>query len=268
MIRGPRTFTFENQNSLDDFKIIVNKVHRPILPALRPRKLIIPGKDGAWDFGNNTYEELPLPIDCTIVEPLDDVSLTRAIAIWLSKKGKLIISDEPEKYYMGRVYETFTPDIIGPAGKFTLNFICDPFAYSISETTDEILLGDDIPLGNSVTLGNADNYTYHLTESGSISVDNFGTRNIRPTIIINGSFDGIEIAMNGKSIEYAHVMALKELILDGSNYTVELDGVNKLSDISGDIVDFLTLQPGENIVTITGTNMDCTIQFEFRPMFY
>lgn len=262
-----RQFTFNGQTSVDN-DIIVTRIQRPILPTLRRRKLVIAGKDGAWDFGNNTYEESQILVECELINPLSKRALIRALALWLSEKGQLSFSDEYDKYYAGRLYDTFTEEIDGVVGRFALTFEVDPFAYSILKTTDEVLLGDDIPLGSDVSLGNSENYIFDITGPGSLDIDNFGTQSIRPTIIIDGSIDDITISVNGKSLTYTGPISSQELILDGANYLAELDGVNVLDDLTGDIDDFLTLQPGNNTVTITGTNLNCNIQFEFRPLYY
>lgn len=267
MIRKPRTITFNNQIS-SDLEIIINKIRRPILPALRPKKLTVGSMDGAWDFGNNKREEITISIDCTIPNPLDKTALHRLIAKWLSIKSYLIISDEPDKYYIGRIYDVVSEDVDGPIGTFTLEFICDPFAYDTTSSTDEVLLGDDIPLGSDITLGNSNNYMFNITAPDDVIIENVGTRDIRPTIIINGSLDNITVAINGKSLTYSSPISSNILIIDGENYNVEVDMVNKLSEITGDIDDFLTLYPGNNTVTITGSNLNCTVQFEFRPRYY
>jgi len=262
-----RQFTFNGQTSAEN-GIIITRIQRPILPTLIKRKLTIAGQDGAWDFGNNTYEESQILIECTLIQPLSKRALIRILALWLSDKSNISFSDEYDKYYYGRLYDTFTEEIDGLVGTFALTFEVDPFAYNLSKTTDEILLGADIPLGSDISLGNADNYEITLTGPDSMSIDNFGTRSLRPTIIINGSFDDITISFNGKSLAYGGPSASQELIIDGLNYTAELDGVNKLDLITGDINTFLTLTPGANEVTLTGTNLDCVIQFEFRPRYF
>lgn len=272
-MRGPRHFRFitdTHDKTSMDYGIIVNKIPRPILPELRSRKMTIPGMDGAWDFGGNTYNERIIPIHCTIKDPLDNISTIEEIAAWLSKKGKLILSDTPYKYYTGRVYSPFSEEIeqTTPIGTFVLEFIVDSFPVSITETTDEILLGADIPLGSDITLGNADQYIFTIAEPTMISIDNFGARDIRPTMVINGSFDSITLTVNGKNLIYDHAINNQELVILGHDYDVELDGISGLSELSGDIDYFLTLKPGNNDVEVTGENLNCTIRFKFNPIFY
>jgi predicted phage tail component-like protein len=260
-------FTFNGEKASDK-NIIVNSIIRPILPTLRPRKMTIPGKDGTWDFGNNTYDEQIVRVVCTMLRPFKIQDQIRDIARWLSQKGNVVFSDEPDKYYTGRIYSEITQNIMGSQGQFVIPFICDPHAYSLVKTTDEILLGSDISLGANITLNNADDYTFALVGPSSFNVENFGNKDIKPTIIINGSFDNITIAINGKNLTYESAINNQELIIDGDHYTAELDGVNKLSELSGDVNNFLTLQPNSNNVVITGTNINCTMRFEFRPTFY
>ena len=262
-----RQFIFNGQESAE-IGIIVTKIHRPILPALRPRKLLISGKDGLWDFGNNTYEEGQIVVDCVLIEPLSKRNLIRSLALWLSTKGKISFSDEYDKYYLGRLYESFTEVIDGSFGSFSLVFEVDPFAYSALKTTEEVLLSSEIPLGANIMLGNSEEYNIFLNTPGSFSFSNFGEQNIRPKINITGSFGQITLATNSKSLTFDSAITNQSLVLDGENYTAELDGINRLANLTGDIDDFLTLIPGENVVTVSGVNLDCNIEFEFRPTFY
>lgn len=102
-----------------------------VLPPKRERKIDIPLRHGKYDYGALNYEQRFIRLDCDLIKPLTK-SETREISYILSKKGKLVLWDEPDKYYIGEIYtapEVFTyPKHV--IRSFTLEFICEPFAYS------------------------------------------------------------------------------------------------------------------------------------------
>lgn len=101
----------------------------PLLPQLRRRKLVIPKRSGSYDFGAKYYDDRPVRVECDTRRALTKAEI-RELAYILSKKNSLRFWDEPELYYIGRVYDTSDLDYIGSIGyEFTLTFECDPFAY-------------------------------------------------------------------------------------------------------------------------------------------
>jgi phage-related protein len=134
----PFEFTFRGKSCLDfglygaGFDII--------LPPKRARKQMIPFRDGAYDYGAQWYDERTLRLVCIWANNKLE-NLTRAdireISYWLSPKGHLVLAIEPDKYYNCALYNAadleahynFADEIRTTDGKFTLDFICDPFAY-------------------------------------------------------------------------------------------------------------------------------------------
>ena len=55
---------------------------------------------------------------------------TACIPYILSKKSQLRLWNEPDKYYVGRVYQAPSLECLRIKGnRFTLNFVLEPFAY-------------------------------------------------------------------------------------------------------------------------------------------
>lgn len=105
-----------------------------LLPNLRARKQTIPNRHGAYDYGAEFYDERAWQIKCVTTRILSRAD-TREIAYALSKKGEIRIWNEPDKYYIGRIYQA--PDLeqmrnIG--NRFPLTFVSDPFAYGATKT--------------------------------------------------------------------------------------------------------------------------------------
>lgn len=101
----------------------------PLLPELRPRKIEVPGRDGAYDYGAAHYVERIITLHCDSMRSLRREEL-REVALLLTAKGPLVLWDEPDKYYIGRIYRQTELRYIGMVGhEFDLTFVCDPFAY-------------------------------------------------------------------------------------------------------------------------------------------
>lgn len=98
-------------------------------PPLRERKVVVPMRSGAYDFGAHWYDERPLSVTCVTVRAgtRDDA---REMAYILSKKAQIRFWNEPDKYYMGRIYSAPGLEILRKVGnRFTLEFVLEPFAY-------------------------------------------------------------------------------------------------------------------------------------------
>lgn len=103
--------------------------HDFLLPKLRERKVVVPQRDGAYDLGARYYDERMLALACDSMRGLTRQEL-RELAYVLSRKSRLVLWDEPEKNYLGRIYDAAELEYVGRVGhSFQLTFVCDPFAY-------------------------------------------------------------------------------------------------------------------------------------------
>lgn len=128
-----------NGKHSNDFGAYMKSVDRMLLPALRKRELVIPDKSGTYEFEGDTYENKVITVRFTLLETsLNALRLkARQMAAWLSTSAKkqLIFDDEPDKYYMAKVYGSISPEEIVDTGSISVEFECEPFAYAINETT-------------------------------------------------------------------------------------------------------------------------------------
>lgn len=107
----------------------IRKRHRVLKPPLRERKIIIPERSGAYDFGAKYYDEITMLVECDTIKQLSAAD-KREAAYLLSFKNRITFWDEPDKYYIGRIYDAEEIEKVGGIGTyFPLTFICDPFAY-------------------------------------------------------------------------------------------------------------------------------------------
>ena len=126
------SFLFGNTDMYQQFGIQITDTGLPsdvLLPGLRSRKQTIPLRHGSYDYGAKYYNERGIQIECVTTKILSRED-TREIAYILSKKSEIRFWAEPEKYYVGRVYEAPTLEQLRNIGnRFALVFICEPFAY-------------------------------------------------------------------------------------------------------------------------------------------
>ncbi len=141
-------FSYKGKSSLKDFDIIAKTVSRPTLPVLRKSELIIPGRHGTYNFGNNTYGNRTVSILLQFVgKDIYDLRIqSRQIAAWLSstKYLPLVFDDEPDKYYMAKIYDAVGLKEFTRAGEATVTFDCLPFAYYLVSTGQDITWDDDL----------------------------------------------------------------------------------------------------------------------------
>ena len=118
------------------FGLVAERIEDAIGPVLRERKIVIPTRDGAYDFGAKYYNERTLTVQMASTRMIERADV-RELSYVLSKKARIVRWDEPDKYYVGRIYDPAAIErIAGPMKRFRLVFVCDPFAYGEQVTED------------------------------------------------------------------------------------------------------------------------------------
>lgn len=129
------SFSFGDCDMLAEYGIYVRNVDI-LQPQLRERKQIIPERSGAYDFGAKYYDERIIKFECVSVSSLTRGQL-RELAYALSHKNSIVYWKEPDKYYIGRLYDSEEITYVGNTGiKFSLTFVCEPFAYGATIDDD------------------------------------------------------------------------------------------------------------------------------------
>ena len=166
------SFEFAGTDMFTAYGFRIRKKHSVLKPALRERKVVIPSRSGAYDFGANTYDELSLLVECDTIRQLSKSDL-RELSLLMSKKGQIVFWDEPEKYYIGRIYDAAEIERVGGIGTYSpFTFICDPFAYSEPEY-------EPIAYGYNVeSLGMAIDYNGTVETPTRLTIMNSGTAEI------------------------------------------------------------------------------------------
>lgn len=128
------TFSFGGVDFYEKYSILLEKTKDPIAPELRSRKVTVPDQSGAYDYGAKHYDERTVQLQCISLRSLDRSEM-RELAYDLSGKKELRTWHEPDKYYIGQLYDPGDIKYIGRMGnRFTLPFVCEPFAYGKQQT--------------------------------------------------------------------------------------------------------------------------------------
>lgn len=130
----PDSFSFGKYNSLDDWGVRVI-TYDVLLPPKRERKVQIPRRSGRYNYGDNVWDERTIRITCTLERKISRAQV-REIAYALSQESNLVLWEEPDKYYIGEIYDpSEILDYFDECMRdFELTFICRPFAYSAAKT--------------------------------------------------------------------------------------------------------------------------------------
>jgi len=287
-------FTYNNISSMT-YGIVAKSVNRPILPVLRRRELIIPGKHGAYDFADNTYERRIIEVELKYVGTSFTEFRTRArqIAYWLSGYSgtkNLIFSDETDKWYVAKIYSEIGLQNLFHIGTCTITFECEPFAYADLAEYDEDIEYDTgyeydegliYPNARTVydwyflapffNVRNADSrewcgfpwtFNPHMT-----SLYNHGTIETPFTITIYGEVENPRVVQEGITATFtiiANMTAGSTMIIDSDAMTVTYNGTNYLHKMTGD---FLNLEVGSNGFFFYGTNPHGEVTFDWSHRF-
>jgi len=215
-------FNFISKDSFVDYGILIEK--RPVIPkpARNINYIEVPGRNGSLRVDDLTYKDLIIPFKCGFK---DDGIANKAdvIKAWLDGgEGPLILSNQPDKYYLAHVSDQF--DIAQEwkvFGRFLVNFRCKPFKYSTNNTP--------IALVNAGVLINP------------------GTVTSEPVILVMGS-GNITLMVNGTAVNLVSVVGsitIDSVLRDAYNGSVLQN--NQMAS------DFPVLVPGNNTISWTGT---------------
>jgi len=274
--------TYKDKHSFMDFNLILQSLSRPVLPALRKRELTVPGKHGVYDFGGNTFDTRTISVLLQYLgASIEDMRLNyRNVAAWLTSSAYLPLTfdDEPDKYYLAKIYDPAGLESLRRVGKATIQFECQPFALSVISSAEDIYLDDTVPLDSDVLLDSGDDYTYTLADvdssdivtvvyNGNTELGLGAEEGAQFDIIVTGTFSVFSISMNGKTLTYTENCVAQTITIDNVNATVKNGAVNKLSMTTRDVAEFLKLIPGNNIITISKTGGAVDFTFDFRSQF-
>lgn len=246
-----------NEIESNEFKLVCKSVKRPLLPAVKVRRVELPGISGVYDFDDEGVEfemrtiTMKIQYIGTSYEELR--SRARSIAAWLSTSSwaKLRIHDEDDKYYLAKVTNEIDLESLWESGTADIQFDCQPFAYSVIKVS----------------------HVFDTTEEKNEDFTNPGTRLINyrspqgslSLIKVDGSWTTLSLSLNGKTLTY-NTAGSGLLIFDNVEMECLLDSANVFGNVGGDIDTFLKIIPGSNTIQVGGTDLNVTVTVEFIPL--
>lgn len=209
-------FSFKDICS-NDFGIIVNQLPPITKPMKKTETVNIDGMNGDITIDNG-YAAYDKQIQVTFLKKPDVDALNN----WLSGSGKLILSNEPDKYYDAEVFGEV--EIVREKTLYTavITFHVQPYKHLIREKK--------------------------ATGTDSVTVVNQGFAESLPVIKITGSGD-VEVKIDGVTI-FAVNIDDEYVIVDSERQDAYKESTLKNRQMSGE---FIKLPRGKTTITTTGT---------------
>ncbi|MBP1920634.1 phage-related protein [Youngiibacter multivorans] len=162
------------------------------------------------------------PIEKEIEITLKDIDQLNAIKIWLRGNGDLVLSSEPDVFYIAKVSGGIDYKRLLHLRTAKLKFVCQPYGY----------------LESGLTLQT-------ITVPGSLV--NPGTASSRPIITVFGT-GSITLTVNSANVILSNV--IDYVTLNSEIEEAYKDLLGKNNDMQGE---FSILNPGTNLISWTGT---------------
>ena len=189
-------------------------------PGMRIKEEVIDGVDGS------TYEELGYEsYDKQLLIALTNDFDINEVIKYFTGEGNVVFSNEPDKYYRGRIIEQVDYERLLRYRTATVKFKIQPYKYEFNE--------------NVVV----------LTKSGT-TVKNKGLETSKPKLTINGT-GTIEFILNDNKIfSYTFPDGENSVVIDSEKQDAYLGNILKNRNMIGE---FPIFQVGDNTVAWTGT---------------
>ncbi|HBC94390.1 MAG TPA: hypothetical protein DCZ10_16195 [Pelotomaculum sp.] len=227
------SFTFNGSTSTDKgLKVLA--VRRWLLPAPNDSYIQISGRQGSLLYPRERQDGT-IEIDCAVVDSTRQNLRIKArqITAWLSTKerSQLLISDEPDKYYMGKLSQEVpleSEPLFTEIGEFTLFFRCEPLA-----------LGEEV--------------IAYFTDD-SVAINNLGTAStelfFQSTFMVAAA--EWKVALGTDYCRVIHAFQVGDVLtINFGTGAVLLNGARAMNLLDWQNSRFFTLPPGESTLTIT-----------------
>lgn len=258
-------FKFNNRHSRE-LGIGYTTESMPITPSKRQTEVTVQGRDGAYIFEDG-YDNIQIQFLCSILGEsiVERRKRAREIASWLSTTGTLIMDYEPDvEYKVIKVINDIQSTILAKEYRDTFNivFVCEPYQsqtyYNDNLTWEDI----DSPWDGVFLPWNGYERKFAVNSETTLIITNAGTYKALPIIILDGVATSIQIG----SCSYTNLNG--KVYIDCKNQVVYSivtgSKINKISNFTGS---FIELLPGDNIFSISGINLNLTIEFDYKNVY-
>ena len=213
-----------NSNSIKG--LLISELPPISKPAIRVQQEEIDGRDGdiITPLGYSAYDKV-ITIGLTYEYVIDD------IIEFFNSSGKVVFSNEPEKYYFYSIYNQIDFERLIRFKKAEVTLHVQPFKFS--DTENEI--------------------TYNISGSNELAIRNNGNIYSRPTITITGSGD-INLFINGSQLLTIDLEATSQTIIIDSEAmnAYNSDKTTLLNRLVRGDYDNIRLKVGNNLISFTG----------------
>lgn len=207
--------------------LIISSLPPITKPKIRTTIEEIDGRDGdiVTALGYGAYNKT-IEIGLSYNYNIDD------IIQYFNSSGKVVFSNEPEKYYNYAIYDQIDFEKLIRFKTATVNFHVQPFKYS------------DVDKEKT--------FNFTTVDPKSLQIMNEGNIYSKPKITVTGS-GTVNLYLNGNQIFVLNLSSTRTIILDIADMNAYgTDGTLKNRMVTGDYDDFV-LQSGENTISFTGS---------------
>ena len=221
------TVTLAGTASTTIADLVITAVRRQATPTVRDIYVDVPGRPGAWHFGEAAGDrEITLGLLIAADSLADRRSTVRAVGRWLwpaygeDGERQLVLDDEPDRYELVTLAESVDVDELLETAQGSATFRAAPFAFAATEDTANLTLSPGSPV-EIVTV--------------SPSVD---LANELPVVVdVTAQADltgGFSLSLAGAELTYsADVLSGSTVTIDTDTLTVSHDGAAALTATTG-----------------------------------
>lgn len=212
---------WKNKNSNDISGLIISELAPISKPKMRTNVTEIDGLDGdIVDYlGYKSYNKSVL-IGLTKNYDIDE------IIAYFNGSGKLVLSNEPDKYYNAQIIDSIDYNRLINFKKAIVKFYVQPYKFLLNESS----------------------YILEIATETSLSVLNKGLEKSKPIITLYGTGE-IEILINGNSIFSVNMGTDEYITIDSEKEEAYKGAVLKNRQMLGS---FPKLNPGTNVISWVG----------------
>lgn len=215
-------FIFNDKDSRTIPGLVINELPPITKSGIRYETTEIEGRDGDI-IDKKGYLPYDKKIEITLTTDYD----INLLINWLNGSGKLILSNEPDKYYNAEIIEQIDFERLIIFKTATIIFHIQPYKYLVKENVASM----------------------EITEETSFKVNNQGLLDSKPIIKLYGQ-GKIEITINDL-VAFNINIDEEYVVIDAMREDAYKDGILKNRQMSGDFEN-VRLSVGENIIKWTG----------------
>ena len=215
---------WNNKDSRDIKGLLISELPPITKPNIRVKETIIDGVDGSIieELGYESYDK-------TIVIGLKVGADIDKVMEFFTGNGEVVFSNEPEKYYIARIYKSIDFARLLRFRVATVTFRAQPFKYNRVEVTRQA-----------------------TSDRTSMIVENIGNHTAKPIITITGS-GTVEFSVNGNwTCQYTFPDGENTVTLDSGKQDAYFLSLSELRNRKM-VGEFPIFEKGNNTISWSGT---------------